>query len=185
MHLPSQWPSSCSQWVSSLFPIWPGLTYSVWLQGLPVSFSPACNKDVSFFLHAEPEPWTLLTGVVTWLALHGGGLKTDWPWRSGAGKVRWVAGCSRKNRGERGNRQSVLSLCDRICCGKLCNLFKWGSCFQSKAVRLSFRTTLNVWNDNRISISSCTKQGLLSSVKSCGFPVDQVRYLVYLSQGDK
>ncbi|TKS72135.1 Phospholipid-transporting ATPase IA [Collichthys lucidus] len=36
--------------------------------------------------NTKPEPWTLVTGVVTWLAPHGGGLKTDWPWRSGAGK---------------------------------------------------------------------------------------------------
>lgn len=45
-----------------------------------------CNLDVSSFLLAEPESRTLLTGVVTWLALHGSGLKTDWPWWSGQGR---------------------------------------------------------------------------------------------------
>lgn len=55
-----------------------------------------------------PEPWTLLTGVVTCLAPHRGGLKTARPWRSGAGKVRWVGGCSRKNRGKEG--------LERVCC---------------------------------------------------------------------
>lgn len=37
-------------------PIWPGLTWSVLLQGLPVSFILRGNKDVSSFLHAEPRP---------------------------------------------------------------------------------------------------------------------------------
>lgn len=60
---------------------------------------------------------------MTWLALHEGGLKTDWPWQSGAGKVRWVGGCSRKTSPKEGI-ESVLSLCDGICCRKLCNLFK-------------------------------------------------------------
>lgn len=46
--------------------------------------------------------------MVTWLALHGGGLKTDWPWQSGAGKVRWVGGCSRKNQEKWG--------IERVCC---------------------------------------------------------------------
>lgn len=41
-------------------------------------------------------------------------------------------------------KESPLSLCDEICCGKLCNLFKQGRCVQAKAVRLSFRTTLTI-----------------------------------------
>lgn len=112
---PSLWPSSCSQSVSGLFPdlAWLDL---VWLfTGATRYLYPMCNEDVSSFLLAEPESWTLLTGVVTWLVLHGSGLKTDWPWQSGAGKVTWVAECS---------SEIVLSLCERICSGKLCNLFK-------------------------------------------------------------
>lgn len=76
--------------------------------------------------------------MVTWLAPHGGGLKTDWPWRSGAGKVRWVGGCSRKNRGQEG--------IERVCCHcvtafvaenyAIC-LSEGVVCSQSKAVRLS------------------------------------------------
>lgn len=39
---------------------------------------------------------------------------------------------------EEGNRESMLSLCDTICCRKLCNLLSEGVvCSQSKAVRLS------------------------------------------------
>lgn len=41
-------------------------------------------------------------------------------------------------------KESLLSLCDEICCGKLCNLFKQGRCVQAKAVRSSFRTTLRM-----------------------------------------
>lgn len=70
---------------------------------------------MSPFSLLSQSPGPLLTGVVTWLALHGSGLKADWPWRSGAGKVTWEAECS---------PDIVLSLCDRICGGKLRNLFK-------------------------------------------------------------
>lgn len=41
-------------------------------------------------------------------------------------------------------KESPLSLCDGICCGKLCNLFKQGRCVQANAGRLSFRTTLTI-----------------------------------------
>ena len=59
--------------------------------------------------------------MVTWLASHGGGLKADWPWWCGAEKVKEVeGGMQQKELG----KKSLLSLCDRICCGKLCDLFK-------------------------------------------------------------
>lgn len=56
---PSLWPSSCSQTVSGLFPdlAWLDL---VWLfTGATRYLYPVCNEDVSSFLLAEPESWTL------------------------------------------------------------------------------------------------------------------------------
>lgn len=138
MPLLSQWPGSCSQEVSSCSLVWPSLTYSVCLRGLSVSFPPLAIK--------MSPPFSMLSQRLLDPPHRRGDLvSTAWRWIKDwlamavrGRKAQMDRGMQQKELCKGGNRESVLSLCDGVCCGKLCNLFKWVPvCSQSRAVRPS------------------------------------------------
>lgn len=137
-HHPSEWPGSCSQDVSNCSPVWPGLTYPVWLRGLSVSFPLLVIKT--------SPPFSMLSQRLLDPPHRRGDLvSTAWRWikdglamagRGREGQMVW--GMQQKESQEERNGESVLSLCGSICCGKLCNLFKSGSLLWERGCRITF-----------------------------------------------